>query len=602
MPDDASIPREKAEFLELAATTLRSIGDAVIATNVRGQITFMNPMAERLTGWSQEEASGKDSKEVFQIVNEETRGEVQSPIDRVIREGLVVGLANHTVLLTKGGGEVPIDDSGAPIFDSHGDLRGVVLVFRDVTERKAAEESERLAREYAESIIETVRQSLLVLDSDLRVVTANRAFCQAFQVPRGDTMGALVYDLGNGQWDIPALRTLLENVLPLNSHFDDFEVEHEFETIGKRTMLLNARRLYREGNHTDHILLAIEDITERKAALEALEVSEIRFRRLFEAARDGILLLTVGTGQIVDSNPFMSELLGYSQEELQGRTLAEIGLFQDREAADAALRELQRNRYVRYEDLPMQTKARQHRDVEVVANVYNEDGAKIIQANVRDITERRRAEDAAARHQTEIVSLNERLRQAMRETHHRVKNNLQVIAAMIDVRLASRPGDLPASDVRRLADSVRTLAAVHDLLTDRARDDGGADHVEVRALCRKLLALVQSTTEVRIRSEIEDARVPSQQGSSLALVLNELVSNATKHGATEVEVEFAVRDGIRELRVCDNGPGFPPGFDPARSPTTGLQVVTTLCRWDLGGSVTFQNRAEGGACVLVAIP
>ena len=123
------------------ATTLASIGDAVIATDTSGKIAFMNDKAEELTGWNLSEASQKPVKEIFNIVNEKTRLEAENPIDRVLSEGIVVGLANHTVLIQKNGDAVPIDDSGAPIKDKDGKTTGVVLIFRDITERKKAEEA-----------------------------------------------------------------------------------------------------------------------------------------------------------------------------------------------------------------------------------------------------------------------------------------------------------------------------------------------------------------------------------------------------------------------------------------------------------------------------
>src|ERR1039458_5979266 len=122
--------------------------------------------------------------------------------------------------------------------------------------------------------------------------------------------------------------------------------------------------------------------------------SEIRYRRLFEAARDGILMLDPGTRKITDANPFMSELLGYSHEELLGKELWEIGLLKDEEESRAAFRELQENHFIRYEDLPLQTKAGQRRDVEFVSNIYKEDKRNVIQCNVRDITERKRVASA----------------------------------------------------------------------------------------------------------------------------------------------------------------------------------------------------------------
>ena len=113
-------------------------------------------------------------------------------------------------------------------------------------------------------IIATVREPLIVLDGDLRVISVNDSFYRTFKVLPPETEGRLIFEVGNRQWDIPRLRILLENILPTNQHFEDFEVEHDFPEIGRRTMLLNARRLTREEGTKDLILLAIEDVTERK--------------------------------------------------------------------------------------------------------------------------------------------------------------------------------------------------------------------------------------------------------------------------------------------------------------------------------------------------
>ena len=135
---------------ERLRVTMRSIGDAVIATDLAGRVTFINHVAVALTGWAIEEARGRPLDEIFRIINEDSRAPVESPVEHVLREGKIVGLANHTVLLTRSGGELPIDDSGAPIRDAEGTVMGVVLVFRDVSERRQQEaEREQLEREAA---------------------------------------------------------------------------------------------------------------------------------------------------------------------------------------------------------------------------------------------------------------------------------------------------------------------------------------------------------------------------------------------------------------------------------------------------------------------
>src|ERR1700722_18723883 len=122
---------------------------------------------------------------------------------------------------------------------------------------------------YAQNIVDTVREPLLILDTTLRVRSANRAFYQTFHVSSKETENRLIYELGNGQWDIPALRTLLEDVVPKSSVFNDFELEHTFPVIGRRVMLLNARKL-QAGHHGELLVLAMEDVTARKRAEEAL--------------------------------------------------------------------------------------------------------------------------------------------------------------------------------------------------------------------------------------------------------------------------------------------------------------------------------------------
>ena len=135
--------------------------------------------------------------------------------------------------------------------------------------KRIVEISEHESREYSESIINTIREPLIALDHDLRVVTVSRAFYKFFKVTPEETMGQLIYDLGNKQWDIPKLRELLETILPQKTTFDNYEVEHDFATIGRRIMLLNARQIQRGSGKERIILLAIEDITERKKAEEA---------------------------------------------------------------------------------------------------------------------------------------------------------------------------------------------------------------------------------------------------------------------------------------------------------------------------------------------
>lgn len=156
--------------------TLRSIGDAVITTDADARVLLINDVAQQLTGWTQDEARGQPLDTVFRIVNEHTRQTVESPAERVLREGVIVGLANHTILITKDGREIPIDDSGAPIRDKGGAITGVVLVFRDITARRQAEQREREMAAVAErqrlarELHDSVTQSMFVATSRAEII------------------------------------------------------------------------------------------------------------------------------------------------------------------------------------------------------------------------------------------------------------------------------------------------------------------------------------------------------------------------------------------------------------------------------------------------
>ena len=251
--------------------------------------------------------------------------------------------------------------------------------------RKGENGSERLAAKatvkaspngaaLATGIIATLREPFVVLDEDLRIEMANRAFYETFQVRGSETEGRPLHELGNGQWDKPHLLGLLRDLSSDHAAVYDFAVDHDFPLIGRKTMLLNARCFRQPGGEANLILLAMEDVTERAHAAGAVQTSEARYRRLFQTAKDGILILDAHTGRVIDANPFMTELLGYSCEEFLGKELWEIGLFSDKQASLEAYRELRQHGYLRYEHLPLETKAGARAEVEFICNTYQVEG------------------------------------------------------------------------------------------------------------------------------------------------------------------------------------------------------------------------------------
>jgi two-component sensor histidine kinase len=194
----------------------------------------------------------------------------------------------------------------------------------------------------------------------------------------------------------------------------------------------------------------------------------------------------------------------------------------------------------------------------------------------------------------QILALNERLKRAMMETHHRVKNNLQLISAFVDIQILENEQFVPTGELMRINSHIRALAAVHDLLTHETKTDNRADSVSVKLLLDKLLPTIQEILPgKRLLNRIEDLRLTSRQATSLALIVNELILNAVKQGASQVEVTLKIRALNAVLTVCDDGPGLPEGFELGRQSNTGLQLVENLVRWDLQGESLFTKRKGG---------
>jgi len=261
--------------------------------------------------------------------------------------------------------------------------------------------------EYANSIIATLREPFLVLDKNLRIITANRAFYVTFEVTEKDTISWPLPDLGNRQWNIPKLLTLLKKILPEKKVVKDYEIELKLEQIGQRVMNLNACQLRvpkkiaaiiaaeeeaaaaEEEEEEELILLAIEDITERKRLLEELKKSEERFHKAFATSRDTLFLVHKTKGDILDSNTAATELIGYSHEEFLKKKLWEIGLMKDIEEFQEVLSKLEKEGLIHYEDTAVKTKE----GLSINTEAYLVNKAEVMQCNIRDITDRKEEEE-----------------------------------------------------------------------------------------------------------------------------------------------------------------------------------------------------------------
>ncbi|QYM79345.1 PAS domain S-box protein [Horticoccus luteus] len=280
-----------------------------------------------------------------------------------------------------------------PYVTTENKIDGAVLVFVDVGGLKRAQTQLIETRDYAANIVETVGDALLVLDSDLIVQTANHAYYDLFLSAPQETEQKSIYALGNGQWKRPEFRAMLEKILPDNERIHNYDLEGEFPRLGRRIFRLNARRIRPSATSRPLILIALGDVTEQRAAAQVIHASENRYRRLFEAARDGVLIVDPTTRRILDANPYIVQLLGETCAELVGQDLRQIGLFADEDAARAAFETLATKHVVRFDKLTLTIRSGETRDVEVLANLYVEDGRAAIQCNIRDITERGVAEE-----------------------------------------------------------------------------------------------------------------------------------------------------------------------------------------------------------------
>ncbi len=525
-------PKKKKSILrmELYASEIRyrrlfeSAKDGILILDAEtGKIVDVNPFLIDLLGYSKNEFIEKTIWEIgaFQdiIENKEKFLELQQS-EYVRYEDLPLETSNGRRIHVEFVSNVYLVN----------DKKVIQCQIRDITTRKEtevilAETGKELAEikksadeinEFTENIIDTVREPLLAIDKNLRVIKASHSFYKFFKVTAEETIGKLIYELGNHQWNIPKLKELLEEIIPEKNSFDNYEVEHNFSTIGKRVMLLNARQVKRAFGKEQIILLAIEDITERKGKEDSLkethratseflnillnhlhtpiivwdtamlikrfnrqfellsgyslaevidkkidflfpkdkigstlellknhlddklEVAEIdiltkdntiktvlwnssrildeegkniiatisqdittrkrtedalilletRYRRLFESAKDGILILDAETGKIVDVNPFLIDLLGYSKNQFIEKSIWELGTFHDIYENKDKFLELQQKEYIRYDDLPLVTSDGREIHVEFVSNVYLANNIKVIQCTIRDTTER----------------------------------------------------------------------------------------------------------------------------------------------------------------------------------------------------------------------
>jgi PAS domain S-box-containing protein len=547
---------------------LVSTSYGVVTTNLDGEIVHMNSVAESLCGWTSKQAEGRAIATIFRLVDERRNTSAERAAARLLGGGKADPADNQRWLLSRDKSKRPIDCSAVPLRDATGQVIGTVSIFRDVTVRRDGEQKTRDALGYVQNIIATLREPFVVLDAKMRVQRANESFYRTFRVRREETEGRLIYEIGDGQWNVPRLRTLLREVLQSSESAGDLEVEKEFPAIGSRIMHLNVNAFESAVGGERLILLSIDDVTDHKRAEVAVQASENRYRQLFESAKDGILILDLDSEQIVDANPFMTELLDYQRDELVGTELWQLGFFKDKTASQVAYRQLKRAGYVRYEHLPLEKKNGDKAEVEFVSNVYTANGKSVAQCNIRDISARSRIEHAMQVQADALADLQRRKDEFLAMLSHELRSPLApILNAVLLLRLQGSENPTQQKAVSILERQVGRMRHIVDDLLEVSRISSG--RVQLRREMVTAAAVVTHAVETArpLIAEHEheltlavsvDPIYLNADASRLEQVVVNLLTNAAKYTKNGGHIWLSVMREGKEcvITVRDNGVGI----------------------------------------------
>ncbi|MCK9603993.1 MAG: PAS domain-containing sensor histidine kinase [Candidatus Omnitrophica bacterium] len=468
----------------------------------------------------------------------------------------------------------------------------------EIEEHKKTDQITQDALAYAENIVDTVREPLLILDADLKVVSANRSFYRVFKVKPEDTYKQHIYNLGNRQWDIPKLRELLEEILPKTTSFDNFEVEHDFPDVGKRIMLLNARKIYRKLNHTKLILLAIEDITEHRRIEDSLEktvkeleiikkstdeVSELA-ESIINTVREPLISLDQDLRVVSVSRSFY-EFFKVKPEETVGQLIYDLG---NKQWDIPKLRELletilpQKATFDNYEvEHDFTTIGRRIMLLNARQIERGMGKERIILLAIEDITQRREIEKGLEKAHKELQDLAVELKRATRakseflaNMSHELRTPLNSINGFSEVLYDETFGPLNEKQkkyVNNILTSGKHLLLLINQILDMAKIEAGKmnlalSNLPIKSLLNEISLLVADmVSKKKIEMLLEIAEdLPDIEADELKVreIIYNLLSNAAK---------FTPEGGKIGMR--------------AKKTDSGIEVVV----WDTGIGIASEN-------------
>ena len=477
-------------------------------------------------------------------------------------------------------------------------IDGAVVTFQDID---ALKRTVTEGQNYADALIENAREGILVLNADLRVTVANRAFYRSFQVPPQKTEGRMIFDLGNGQWNIPQLRELLGEIVGKNSRIDDFLVRHDFPHLGKRTMLLNARRIEpHKGRQL--ILLSIEDVTSKTHSLEIMQ----RQTALLELAHDAVIVRDF-QGKIEFWNKGAEELYGWSKDEALGKQvykLLQTEFPKPLEEIEAELADKGR-----WEgELRHSTKSGEHKIVNSRWAFLKEGERPAIVLEINnDITHRKQYEEELRQLSGYLMRVqDEERRRLARELHDStgqklvaLKMNLEVIQKQKDVSRASKS---TLSESAQLLDEatqeIRTLA---QLLHPPLLDEAGLVSA-IRWLVDGFSSRSGISVDLAIPDELK--RLPQNYELALFRVVQESLMNIHRHSdAGRVKIEVTQGKDALTMEVKDDGKGLPTQGGDGRKPTMGVGILGMKERLaQLGGTLEVTSENHKGTIIKAVVP
>ena len=380
--------------------TLASIGDAVITTNTECRVTFMNPIAENLTGWPLSDADGQPLRAVFRIINEDTRQPVENPIEKVLETGKVVGLANHTALISRSGAEVSIEDSAAPIRDSEGRVSGAVMVFHDVSRRRAAERALRSSEERLSAVFSQAALGIAVADLDGRFQEANLKFCSILGYSLDELRQHTFLELTHEDdlvITLAKVKELREGKIE-NYALEKRYVRKDGSPVWSSTTVTLLRK---ETGEAAQFIGIIQDITERKQAVDTLS----RLAAVVEYSDDAIITKTLD-GIISTWNPGATRIFGYTAEEAIGKPVTMLIPEKHLDEEPGILERLRRGERIDHYETIRRRKDGTFINVSLTVSPIKDENGRIFGASkiARDITRQKRSEELI-REQAHVLAL-----------------------------------------------------------------------------------------------------------------------------------------------------------------------------------------------------